>query len=82
MDCFLSIHGNNNVCVDPFLSFQAAMLQTNMDKSAKPCDDFYDFACGGWAKKHVVTGDQTSFGQFAKLQEATSMKLKGGYTGY
>ncbi|XP_071805457.1 endothelin-converting enzyme homolog [Asterias amurensis] len=65
------------ICLSEQCVQSAAMLQTNMDKSAKPCDNFYDFACGGWGKKHVVTGDQTSFGQFAKLQEATSMKLKG-----
>jgi hypothetical protein len=27
---------------------------SNLDKSCKPCDDFYDFAMGGWMKANPI----------------------------
>uniref|UniRef100_A0A4W6FL82 Membrane metalloendopeptidase like 1 n=1 Tax=Lates calcarifer TaxID=8187 RepID=A0A4W6FL82_LATCA len=36
------------------LSFKAARLLQNMDKSVKPCDNFYQYACGGWLERHVI----------------------------
>ena len=29
-----------------------------MDKSASPCTDFYQYACGGWIAKHPTPPDQ------------------------
>ncbi|XP_072046889.1 phosphate-regulating neutral endopeptidase PHEX-like [Amphiura filiformis] len=40
---------NNSACV----SLSHSLLQT-MDSSVKPCDDFYDYACGNWIKNTIV----------------------------
>jgi putative endopeptidase len=39
-----------------------------MDRTANPCTDFYQFACGGWMAKHPIPPDQPRYGQFDELQ--------------
>jgi putative endopeptidase len=35
--------------------------ETALDRSASPCDDFYEFACGGWMKATPVPDDEASW---------------------
>lgn len=41
---------------------------SNLDRSAKPCDDFFQFANGGWGKDNPIPAAYPSWGSFNKLQ--------------
>lgn len=42
---------------------------TNLDRTARVADDFYDFACGGWMKKNPLPAAYSRYGSFDKLGE-------------
>lgn len=50
---------------------------TNLDTAAVQGADFYQYACGGWMKKHPLTNEYSRFGSFDMLAENNREQLKG-----
>jgi endothelin-converting enzyme/putative endopeptidase len=48
-----------------------------MDKTAKPCDDFYQYSCGGWIAHNPIPADQASWSVYGKLGDENSRFLWG-----
>lgn len=47
----------------------------NLDKTVSPKEDFFDYACGGWAKLNPLPAAYSRYGSFDKLAEDNSKRI-------
>lgn len=69
---------SNVFLADTNVSFiAAASLLSAMDRTASPCQDFFQYACGAWNKRHIIPEDRSSISTFEVLAEQLNHILKG-----
>uniref|UniRef100_A0A915AD40 Peptidase M13 N-terminal domain-containing protein n=1 Tax=Parascaris univalens TaxID=6257 RepID=A0A915AD40_PARUN len=54
-----SVRSDNDMSV-----IENAALSGSLNKSIDPCDDFYEFVCDGWMRKHPLTDSDAKLTQF------------------
>ncbi|KAF7793093.1 hypothetical protein EIP86_004200 [Pleurotus ostreatoroseus] len=57
-------------CFSPQCIVLSAAVLSSLDVTQDPCENFYDFANGGWLKQHPIPSDKGSFGNFEALAQA------------
>ena len=50
---------------------------SNLDTTALPGEDFYQFACGGWMEKNPLPAAYSRFGSFDALAEENTKRVNG-----
>ena len=57
--------------------FAAAKIMLKyMDRGADPCEDFYQFACGNWARHNPIPKDKAAYDTFEMIRESLDSVLK------
>ena len=49
----------------------------NLDTQVKPCENFYQFANGGWLKTHTLPADKSRYGAFEEVSDRNREILHG-----
>ena len=59
------------------LPYAPSLDTASMDRTADPCQDLYQYSCGGWMKNNPMPGDQASWSVYGKLYEDNQRFLWG-----
>jgi hypothetical protein len=70
---------NNHLCTTKSCIKYANMIMQNMDESVDPCDNFYEFSCGSFAKNVRIPDDQSKIDEFFILRDKVAYTIAGKF---
>ncbi|KAF7338682.1 Endothelin-converting enzyme 1 [Mycena venus] len=59
----------DEACLTSECIILSASILSSLDETQDPCENFFDFANGGWIAAHPLPADKGSFGQFESLSQ-------------
>lgn len=59
----------------PAYKYLPGFDQSIIDSTADPCTNFYQFACGNFAKQHPIPSDMPAFNQFQNLHAVNQQNI-------
>ncbi|XP_072567484.1 phosphate-regulating neutral endopeptidase PHEX isoform X2 [Paramormyrops kingsleyae] len=68
--------GGGEFCITQECIEAAGSILNKMDQSAAPCEDFYQYACGGWLRDNPIPEDSSTYGIYPWLRHQVDLKLK------
>lgn len=73
---FTKLRDSEAICMTPGCVRAAAQILNNMDNKTKPCEDFYQFACGRWIQTQIIPDEKTSLSVFSQNTADLNVKLR------
>ncbi|XP_035210754.1 neprilysin-2-like [Stegodyphus dumicola] len=65
----VNVSSNSDVCQTYGCVQAAAAILSNIDKTADPCEDFYQFACGNWLNGTAIPEDKSFISIDSKIED-------------
>ena len=72
----LGLRLNCNTCTTESCVQLAATVLANMNTSVDPCEDFYNYSCGGWVDDNIIPPGRGIWGVFNQLDNRNQIRLK------
>ncbi|XP_065645197.1 endothelin-converting enzyme 2 isoform X2 [Hydra vulgaris] len=66
----------NSTCYEPYCEKVAKRILDSLDKTVDPCENFYQYACGGWIEKHHIPKNKEEYSAIVELSEEVDKALK------
>ena len=67
---------SNDITTDPRSVELAGRILSQMNTSADPCNNFWEYACGGFLSKNILPGDKSRLSEFDVADEEIYVVLK------
>ncbi|KAF4608964.1 hypothetical protein EYR40_001317 [Pleurotus pulmonarius] len=67
---------SEGACLTPECIMLSASILASLDTSQDPCENFYDYANGGWLAAHPLPADKGSFGNFEALAQQNKQLIQ------
>ncbi len=65
----------SDICTTNACQTAGKLIRDSINSSVDPCDDFYEFACGGWRATHNIPPEKSRTSGFDELNEELQKKL-------
>jgi len=70
-------NSENKFCMSKECITASAELLSNIDETVDPCEDFYNFACGGFIQNKVIPDDKSKYSAFTELSDKLNEQVRG-----
>jgi putative endopeptidase len=77
MKKLLTILALTTTVITASAQLKSGINMNDLDKSVRPGDDFYEYACGGWMKANPLPAAYSRYGSFDRLAEDNNKRING-----